>query len=272
MTGYEDRSPGFRADYGFVPRVDTRELQATVFRQVWGKPQGWFNLLRFGAAGQIVWDHGGTLTDRGLTLGAMYLGNLETTVNVHANFLRTYFNGEYFDTPYADLVFRFRPFSGSEIGVVAQAGRAVDYANVRLADTFAVGPNLSFSLFRRLNLVPSYIYERLSRDGETIYTANLAQAKVVWNFSVRSFVRAIFQYQELRQNPAQYGFPVDSRNRGLFTQFLFSYKLNPRTVLFLGYSDNAAGGVFDSWLGPGRVAMTRTDRTFFLKLGYAWQI
>jgi hypothetical protein len=69
-----------------------------------------------------------------------------------------------------------------------------------------------------------------------------------------------------------YIFPVDSRAKGFFAQFLFSYKLNPRTVLFLGYSDNAMGGVFDSWLGSGRVGITRTDRTFFLKIGYAWQI
>lgn len=271
-TAYEDLSRGFRADYGFVPRVDTRDVQATVFRQVWGKPGGWFNLLRFGVAGQAVWDHEGTLTDRGVILGAMYQGNLETVVNVHANFVRTYYNGEYFDTPYADFVFRFRPFSGSQVGVVAQAGKAVDYANARLADTLAIGPNFSFSLFRHLNFVPSYIYERLSLEGETIYAANLAQAKAVWNFSVRSFVRAIVQYQVVRQNPAQYDFPVDPLSRGLFTQFLFSYKLNPRTVLFLGYSDNALGGNFDSWLGPGRVALTRTDRTFFLKVGYAWQI
>jgi len=271
-TAYEDLSRGFRADYGFVPRVDTRDVQVNVFRQVWGKPKGWFNLLRFGVAGQAVWDHEGTLTDRGLILGAMYQGNWETVVNVHANFVRTFYNGEYFDTPYANFVFRFRPFSGSQIGFVAQAGRAVDYANSRLADTFAFGPNLSFSLFRRLNLVPSYIYERLSREGRTIYTANLGQVKLVWNFSVRSFVRAIVQYQDLNQDPAEYAFPVDSRTCGLFTQFLFSYKLNPRTVAFLGYSDNALGGNFDSWLGPGRVAMTRTDRTFFLKIGYAWQI
>jgi hypothetical protein len=202
----------------------------------------------------------------------MYQGNLETLVNVHANFVRTFYEGQYFDTPYADLTFRIRPFSGSEFGLNAQAGKTVDFANARLADTFAVGPNFSLSLFRHMNLVPAYIYERLSRDGATIYTANLAQAKLVWNFNVRCFVRAIVQYQDLAQNPDMYAFPVDSRTQGLFTQFLFSYKLNPRTVLFLGYSDNAMGGVFDSWLGPGRVSMTRTDRTFFLKLGYALQI
>jgi len=269
---YEDKSPGFRADYGFVPRVDLRSGQVTVFRQIWGKPKGWFNLIRLGVMGLGSWDYQGTMTDRGLILGAMYQGDLEARVNVHANFFKTFYNGQFFETPYGDLIFTLRPFSGAQIGLIAQAGKAIDYANSRLADTFAIGPNVSLSLFRHLNFVPSYIYERLSREGSPVYVAHLAQAKLVWNFSVRSFVRAILQYQELRQNPSQYGFPVDSRSQGLFTQFLFSYKLNPRTVLFLGYSDNSAGGNFDSWLGPGRVPMTPTDRTFFLKIGYALEL
>lgn len=269
---YEDLSPGFRSDYGFVPRVDTRRGEAVVFRQIWGKPGSWFNIIRLGAMGQLIYDHDGTLTDRGLTVGMMYRGNLETEVNVHGNFVRTYYDGQNFDTAFGQLAFQIRPFSGSEIGVQGMAGQAIDFDNARLADVFAVGPNASFSLFRHLNLVVAHSYERLSFGGDTIYTANLSQAKLLWNFSVRAFVRAIVQYRDLRQNPAMYTFPVDSRTKGLFTQFLFSYKLNPRTVLFLGYSDNAMGGVFDSWLGSGRVGITRTDRTFFLKIGYAWQI
>jgi hypothetical protein len=269
---YEDLSPGFRADYGFVPRVDTRTATATVFRQFWGKPKGWFNLIRFGIMGEAVWDHAGTLTDRGLTLGLAYQGNLESLVNIHANFLRTFYNGQYFDTAFGQAIGRIRPFSGAEVGVQAMAGQTIDYANSRLAQGLSVGPNISLNVLRRLNLVASHAYERLFLHGDTIYIANLSQLKLVWNFSVRSFVRAILQYSDQEQNPAAYTFPVDSRNRGLFTQFLFSYKLNPRTVLFLGYSDNSLGGVFDSWLGPDRVGLTRTDRTFFLKIGYAWQI
>jgi hypothetical protein len=269
---YEDLSPGFRADYGFVPRVDTRQGQALVFRQFWGKPGGWFNLIRLGVMGRLIYDYEGTMTDRGVTLGVVYQGNLDTQVNVHAVFDRTHYNGEDFDTPYGNITFRIRPFSGSEFGLEGMAGKAIDYSNSRLADVVAAGPNASFSLFRRLNVVLSYDYERLSDGGEMIYAANLAQTKFVWNFSVRSFVRAIVQYRDLEQNPAMYSFPVDSRTTGLFTQFLFSYKLNPRTVLFLGYSDNSLGGVFDSWLGPGQVGITRIDRTFFLKIGYALQI
>ena len=271
-AGYADLSPGFRADYGFVPRVDTRDLAAMIFRQIWGKPKSWYNYIRLGAAGEFIYDHDGTLTDRNLTLGLLIRGDLETQLNIHGSFSRTFYDGQYFDTAYGAAAFLIRPFSGSEIGFQGQAGQSIDYVNSRLADVFSVGPYGSFSLLRHLNLVLSHAFERLFLGGETIYTANLSQAKLVWNFNVKSFVRAIVQYQDLKQNPAMYGFPVDTRTKGLFTQFLFSYKLNPRTVLFLGYSDNAMGGVFDSWLGPERIGITKTDRTFFLKIGYAWQI
>lgn len=270
--GFQDLSRGFRADAGFVPRVDTRTLEAMVFRQFWGTAKSWYNYIRLGAAGEFVYDHDGTLTDRGLTLGALFQGDLETQLNVHGIFSRTFYQGRNFDTASAAAAFRVRPFSGSELGVQGEAGQGIDYANTRLAHVLSIGPYGSFSLLGHLNTVLSHAYERLSLGGQTIYTANLSQAKLVWNFSVRSFVRAILQYQDLAQNPAMYTDPVDTKSRGLFTQFLFSYKLNPRTVLFLGYSDNALGGVFDGGLGPGRVGLTRTDRTFFLKIGYALQI
>jgi hypothetical protein len=269
---YEDLSPGFRADSGFVPRVDTRDISADVFRQIWGKPKSWYNYIRLGVAGEFVYDHSGNLTDRGFVLGFLVQGNLETQLNVHGIFSRTFYGGRYFDTAYCLAAFRIRPFSGSELGIEGQAGQGIDYYESRRANVFSLGPYASLSLLRHLNMVLAHTFERLFLGGDTIYTANLSQVKLVWNFSVRSFVRAILQYQDLERNPDMFSSPVDSRTRGLFTQFLFSYKLNPRTVLFLGYSDNAMGGVFDSGLGPGRVGITRTDRTFFLKIGYAWQI
>jgi hypothetical protein len=269
---FEDLSGGFRADYGLVSRVDTRDLSLTVFRQIWGKRGGWFNLIRLGAAGEAIYDHSGTLTDRNLLVGLAYQGQLETLVNVHGFFSRTFFAGRFFTTPYANFQFQIRPFGGAQFGAEGLAGRSIDYANARLADIVSLGPTASFTLGRHFTTVASHNFERLSLHGDTIYTANLTQAKLIYNFNVRLFVRAIVQYRDQAQNPALYGFPVDSRTRRVFTQFLFSYKLNPRTVLFLGYSDNALGGVFDSSFGPGRIGLTRTDRTFFLKLGYALQI
>ena len=268
---YQDMAPGFRADYGFVPRVETRDITAMVFRQIWGKPGSWYNLIRIGVAGEAVCDYAGTLTDRNLMVGLVYQGQLESQVNVHGVLSKIVFQGQSFETASANLDSHIRPFSGSEFGLDGLAGQAVDFENARPAQVFSLGPRVSLNLGRHFNITASDDYERLFAGGQTIYTANLIQGRFIYNFSVRAFVRAIIQYQDLERNPAMYVYPVDSNNRSLFTQFLFSYKLNARTVFFLGYSDNGFGGNFD-YSGLGRVAITRIDRTFFMKISYALQL
>jgi hypothetical protein len=81
------------------------------------------------------------------------------------------------------------------------------------------------------------------------------------------FVRAILQYTDQEINRDLFtAAPVPEDDEHLFSQLLFSYKLNPTTVLFVGYSDNQFGGVD----ADGRILdLTRFDRTFFFKIGYA---
>jgi len=76
------------------------------------------------------------------------------------------------------------------------------------------------------------------------------------------------QYTDITRDSALYRYPVTTRTRQLFQQYLFSFKLNPQTVLFAGYSDNSAGtdGVNQS------IDLVRQNRTFFIKLGYAWAL
>jgi hypothetical protein len=97
-----------------------------------------------------------------------------------------------------------------------------------------------------------------------LYRANLTQLKAVFHLNVRTFVRAILQLTDISRDPSLYALPVEPRTRRLFSQYLFSYKFNPQTVLFLGYSDNATGSQ--------GVDLRRQDRTFFVKLGYAWAL
>ena len=73
----------------------------------------------------------------------------------------------------------------------------------------------------------------------------------------------LHRIRDVDRNLELYLNPAEESTRAVFTQFLFSYEVNPRTVLFAGYSDNR--------LGLTEVDMTTTDRSFFLKLGYAWR-
>jgi hypothetical protein len=78
------------------------------------------------------------------------------------------------------------------------------------------------------------------------------------------FLRGILQYLDYSYNTDNYLFQLDPQRRQFFSQFLFSYKLNPRTVLFIGYSDN--------YFGSSQYELTKKDQTFFMKLGYSWQL
>jgi hypothetical protein len=259
---YEDFNPGFRADYGYVPRVDMRRGRGALGYIFWGEQDDWFDSLRFTVRGTMVYDHDGDLTDRNFEMQAMYIGPLQSTVIAEYQRSREFYFSEYYDLDQVLLYAEMKPIGGLRFNVVAQYGDAIDYSNARQAIGLNLLPFVEFSLGRHINVNLQHAFQRLTLEGDEIFTANLSQVKLIYNFSVRTFVRVIVQYLDLARNPNLYLFPVPDKTQTVFTQFLFSYKLNPQTVLFIGYSDN--------YLGLTNIDITQTNRTFFVKLGYAW--
>lgn len=201
------------------------------------------------------------MTDSRLALGGGFMGPWQSQVTAVGRLNREFYNGLTYDVSDLVLSLSLKPAGGWNLGFDSSLAKAIDYDNSRPAAALRLGPSIELGLGRHINLNVSYILERLSSDGLRTYTANLTQVRLIYNFSTRAFIRAIVQYQDLDRVPERYTYPVDARTKGIFSQLLFSYKLNPQTVLFLGYSDNS--------LGLQGIDITRTDRTFFLKIGYA---
>ncbi len=266
-AGYQSIDPDFRADYGYLPRVDTRtidfEADVTVYGLRGGGKSGqWFNQIRFWVRGYRTADFSGRLTDSRLALGAAYQGPLQSQFSVVGRWNQEFYSGTLFDTSDVVVQLAFKPAGGMSFSLMGNVAGAIDYANVRKALAFRLGPDLELGLGRHLNLGGGYYLERLADDGNRIYTAHLLQGRLIYNINTRMFLRLILQYQDVGRDPSRYGFPVEPSSRDLFAQFLFSYKINPQTVLFLGYSDNS--------YGARGIDLARYDRTLFLKIGYAW--
>ena len=261
-ANYRDIASDFRADYGFIPRVDIRNANGSVGRRFWGKPDGWYNYIEFGIYGSRTQDHQGTLTDQTIALRASYNGPLQSFLLFNVSRNKEFFNGVTYDLNRLQFISEIKPTGAVWLRLFGQIGDSIDYVNSRAGDFLYLRPSVEFKLGRHLNINLRHDLERLSTTGDEIYQANLTQANLVYNFNVRTFVRAILQYRDVVRDPNLYIFPVEPKSNTLFTQFLFSYKINPQTVLFLGYSDN--------YLGLHRIDLTRTDRTFFIKIGYAW--
>lgn len=262
LLNYQDFNPDFRADYGYVPRVDMRRGSGMVGYTFWGDRNDWFNQLRFTLTGTMVYDHDGDLTDRSLELQATYLGPLQSTVVTQYLKSREFYLSEYYDLDDVVLYAEMKPMGGLRVNAIVQYGDTIDYSNARQAIGLDLLPFVEFSLGRHVNINLQHAFQRLTRGGDEIFTANLSQVRFIYNFSVRTFIRLIVQYLDVARNPNLYIYPVPDKTQTVFTQFLFSYKLNPQTVLFIGYSDN--------YLGMTNIDITQTNRTFFVKLGYAW--
>jgi hypothetical protein len=162
------------------------------------------------------------------------------------------------------MYFRVRPSGNFSLECNTYIRDDIDYDHTRPGKYFCIAPFLNYKIGKRLQATLSYNYSYLDVEQGRLFRSHLVQGKLLYHFNSRAFLRGILQYTDISRSANLYKFSVNPEERNLFLQFLFSYKINPRTVLFLGYSDNSAG-LLD-------VPLRQTARTFFLKIGYALSI
>jgi len=121
---------------------------------------------------------------------------------------------------------------------------------------------------RHLHLGLNHQVERLEGAGRRVLVTSVTQVRVVYNFTTRLFARATLRLDDTCRDAAPGYLQEVSRSSNALSQLLFSYKLNPQTVLFFGYGD-ARDGLADGRLTFPNLPMS--SRTVFLKLGYAWR-
>ncbi len=261
---------GFRADAGFVSQSGRQGGNANVRRRWWGGSDRWFSQIRAQVGTWHNRDFLGNQLDGGMWMGLEYFGPGQTHVGIWPNlFMKQYFAGTEF-TGITQLFFNASaaPVGALSVNFGGDWGDQVDQANARLGRQLTLRPRVSLRLGRKTDLSLQYSHQRMTRDGGTVFGADLTQLRAVYNFSVRSYLRAVVQYRDTERDAALYTRPISERSRTLFTQLLYSYKLNPQTVLFAGYSDDR-DGLIDA---QGRdVPLRPLGRTFFLKLGYAFR-
>lgn len=152
-----------------------------------------------------------------------------------------------------------------------RVGDAIDYANGQLGDMIELGTFVSWQIGTHLQIRGSFEVNKMDVAGGQLFSAQQSDIRFTYQFDMRSYLRLVVQYTNIDHNQALYedGFNeddgVDANSKYLNTQLLYSYKINPQTLFFLGYSDR---GHQDDELSQ----ILRTDRTVFAKFSYAWQM
>jgi len=259
---YNDVSPDFRDDLGFIPRVDYRQSYALAERYFYfDDGKSWLQRLTIGTESTLAYDHEGRPQQQQIAPYLLANGRWQSSFWLYLGLGPSYYQEKRFSRTFLFGQWQMRPSSWFYTEGDWRAGEEIDYANARPAHIQRLRAVGQVFLGRHLNLQLQDTFLRLSELGGELFHTHLVELRSTYQFTPRTFVRWIAQYFTIRRDPQLFLATVTARDETLFNQMLFSYKLNPQTVFFLGYSDGYVGGA--------DLSLAQRDRTLFVKLGYA---
>jgi hypothetical protein len=261
---FENVGTEFRAESGFMPQVDYRKSGAAIERTVWGGEKSRYNRFFTGVSFDGYDSQRGEHLDHLFDSWFGLFGPRQSFIYLSANRRERFYNKHSFSGPSVGAYFEIQPSGALFLSLDSGHGMQVDFANTREGTRTFLAPRVRYNFGRHTQLEVNHTFERLDVDEGRLYTANLTQVRGVYQLNVRTFLRLLVQYTDIERDPSLYDFDVDRETRRLFPQFLFSYKLNPQTVLFVGYTENR--------IGSQSLDLTQTQHTFFAKIGYAWMM
>ena len=238
---YEDLHPDFRADSGFINQVGVRAASAFAERRVRGGPGRWFRNIFISTGADLTREYDGNWQEWGADIGATYQGPRQSEISINLAPNQEYFGGRTYHNFRHALSASFAASRDVRLGFALNRGEAIDFNGRQQADFVTITPYTQLNLGRRFEGAIEYAYQVFdTKDGERIFAVHLPQARLLYHFSRRAFVRAIAQYERLDRD--------GTRSSDLFTQFLFSYRVNAQTVFLAGYAEDST----------------------FVKVSYAW--
>ena len=275
-TQYDD---GFRADMGFIGQVGYVQDLGGLTRHWWDDAEALFNHITVNGRWYSNRTNDGALLDLNRDAWVGLNGPMQSYIEVGHLWRDKAWNGQRFDESLDRVRINFKPMRGVNIQFFVRHGDRVDLANTQLGEVTTINPYVSLNIGRSLIVSVNHNYERLSRDGGDVYVANLTDLRLSYQFNLRQRLRLAILRNDLQRDPSLYINPllIPEHRRDINTQLIYSYKINPRTALYAGYADGYFGGEMDI----GNVADVpefeyqptfQTDRTLFLKIGYAWSL
>ncbi len=263
-VNYVDYGEDFRADLGFINQVDFRRLTTRVGHTWRWNDDNFFSRIWFAADWDKTYDQSGLNLEEELEFFLEMDGPLQSRLSGLFGGSKTYFNGKYFDEQFNQVRINFRPNADLFLNMYLRVEDVVDFANTRLGRSVRIGPEVTYSWGPHLQMNLQHTLQEFDVDGGRLFTANLSDGRITYQFSPRSFLRFTLQYVDQDRDPSLYVNSVQSRNKTLATQLLYSYRIDAASRFFIGYSDSGfQNDSFDS--------IEQTNRTVFAKFSYAWQ-
>lgn len=255
----------FRADLGFISQVDY-DLQMAGLGRVWhGSSETWWTRIQLNAGGTINHRSDEQLLEKKVEAYYGINGPLQSYLEVGAFNRHQFYEGTLHKLNLNSFYGELKPRAGLLMGTRVRVGDAIDFVNNQRGDEVAVEPWLDWNATRNIFVKLNMNYLKFTLQDQTLFTAHTNNIRFTYQFSNKSFLRFSTQQTNIERNLSLYDpeQALDRRSRYISNQLLYSYKLTPQTVFFLGYAN---GGYRDDDV----TEFKENNKTAFLKLSYAW--
>ncbi|MDG1732146.1 MAG: DUF5916 domain-containing protein [Thalassotalea sp.] len=275
-VNYEDIGKDFRADLGYMPKVDIKKFTTDIVNTLYGE-NTWWTEIKLGANYQITHNQNDQLISKRSAASFTIQGPMQSLFDViisqedsvglrfNTNDNAIDNNTTMFEQNQLQLYLGFQPRANLYLETFTLLGEAIDYDNNRLGDIIELSPRVIYNMSEHLELDLGYTYAELEADNDYVYRENITNARLTYMFDVNSYLRLTMVYTQTDFNKDNNPdvFIESEQQDSLASQLIYSYKLNPQTVFFLGYSDSSIEN-------QKLKSLKQEQRTAFLKLSYAW--
>ena len=264
----------YRADLGFNNNVDRqRYIFGGGYR--WYNEESWWNRVQIDGDWDITHNDNGELIEK----------ELEGKIGVRAD-LQSYFEFGYetrnrvglrqdtsslsidgnttmFEESAFKVFAEMQPNAFIEFYSFLRKGDRIDLTNNRLGEQVFAESGFDLNLGINTSVSLDYTYSELDSADQSLFVANLIDTRITYQFDPRQFLRLIVAFSDVKRNADNYIVEVEEKSRNLGFQLLYSYKVNPLTKFFVGYSQSA----FEN---EDLNKLVADNQSLFMKFSYAW--
>jgi len=284
---YTDRSPSFRSELGYIPRVDIRQLQNQLGYR-WRPERR--DIVSFGPTltSLVNWDRKGRLQDwqtqpafvvelpRLTTFGFDRFDAFELFQNLG---FRKFQNHGYLDTQWLKWLAISSGYSwGTGVNYYPATG-----LKPFLAESSVGSLGFTFRPAPRIRFDQTYLYSRLATRGgdvpdgfsgqPVIFNNHVLRSKVNYQFTRELSLRLILDYNAVLPNSSLVAL---SQSKRFAPDILFTYLLQPGTAVYVGYTDayenSRLNPVLPPYLQPTSWPGISVGREFFVKISYLFRM
>ena len=261
---WEQASPTFRTDNGFVTSNDYRRAHAMTRYAVYSETSRFFNRAFFWVGANRFWNYDNVRKDESLFTGFNIMLKRQTRLNANIFTSNELFAGvEFKGIERANINVESNFSERMQAGLRMTFGDSIyrNRSNPDMGGLMSVGARLTVKPSSRMTVFANLDHTKLRNrhTGENYFQGYIARTRVNYQFTRKLLTRVIVQYNDFSEQ-----LDVDP---------LVTYRISPFTVFHVGSTHRFAD--FPGSMGNGEddaLVFQQTERQFFFKLQYLFRM